>query len=151
MIDRAHIIRWQLSLFESSGHGIEHRIGQHTSLIDQGTVNSIIDHVLKFTRIGVKSDLPRGRQCFFLDHLTAPVNTEGPQTLLLVILHGFCNSLLLLILDIGFCHGDDVFLIELGSRHVDLDLESGPIGRAKRCVNAKADLQTQRANTRFKR
>ena len=83
--------------------------------------------------------------------LRTPVHAEGPQALLLVILHGFSNSLLLLILEIGFRHGDDVLLIKLRSRHVDLDLESCPTGRAKRCVDAKADLQTQRANTRFKR
>ena len=71
--------------------------------------------------------------------------------MLLVILQGFSNSLLLLNLEIGFRDGDDVLLIKLRSRHVDLDLESGPTGRAKRCVGTKADLQTQRANTRFKR
>ena len=123
MVDKAHIIRWQLSFFESSSHGIKNRIGQHTSLVDQGTVDSTIDHVLEFTRIGFKGNLPRGRQCFFLDHLTTPVDAEGSQTLLLVVLHGFCNNLLLLIFEIGFCHGDDVLLIELSSRHVDLDLE----------------------------
>ena len=131
MIDRAHIVRWQLSFFESSSHDIENRIGQHTSLIDQGTVNSIINHVLKFNRIGFKSNLPRYRQCFFLDYFAAPVDIEGLQTLLLVILHGFCNSLLLLILEIGLRHGDDVLQVELGIRHVDLDLGSCPTGRAK--------------------
>jgi len=137
MIGRARIIWWQLSFFESSSHGIEKRIGQHTSLIDQGTINSIINHVLKFTRISVESDLPRRRQCFFLDYFAAPIDAERPQTLLLVVLHGFRNSLLLLILEIGFRHGDDVFLIELSSRHVDLDTDSCPTGRTKRCVDAK--------------
>ena len=131
MIDRAHIIWWQLSFFESSSHGIENRIGQHTSLIDQGTVNSTINHVLKFTRIGFKSNLPRCRQCFHLDHLTTPVDTEGFQTLLLVVLHSFCNSLLLLISEIGFRHGDDVLQVKLGIQHVDLDLESVPLGMPK--------------------
>ena len=138
MMRRAHVIWWQLSFFESSSHGIENRIGQHTSLIDQGTVDSIINHVLEFTRIGVKSNLLRHQQCFLVDHFAAPVDAEGPQTLLLVILHGFCNSLLLLILEIGFRHRDDVLLIEFSSRHVDLDLEFGPTRRAKRCVDAKA-------------
>ena len=150
MIDRAHIIWWQLS-FESSSHGIKNHIGQHTSLVDQGKVDSTIDHVLEFTRIGIKGNLPRGRQCFFLDHHATPVYAEGHETLLPVILYSLRNSLLLLIFEAGFCHGDDVLQVELGSRHVDLDLESGPIGRAKRCVDTKADLQTQRANTRFKR
>jgi len=140
-----------LSFSESSSHSVENRIGQHTSLIDQGTFESIINHVLEFTRIGVKSNLLRGRQRFFLHYFAAPVDAKGLQILLLVILHGFCNSFLLLILEIGFRHGDDVFQIELSSRHVDLDLESCPTGHAKRCVDAKADLQTQRANTRFKR
>jgi len=151
MMRRAHIIWWQLSFLKSSSHGIENRIGQHTSLIDQSTVNSIINHVLKFTRIGIKGNLLRHRQCFLLDHFTAPVDTEGSQTLLLVILDGFRNSLLLLILGIGFRHRDNILLIKLNSRHVDLDIESDPTGRAKRCVYAKAYLQTQRASTRFKR
>ena len=151
MIDRAHIIRWQLSFFESPSHGIENCIGQHTSLVDQGTVDSTIDHVLEFTRIGVKGNLPRCRQCFFLDHFATPVYAEGHETLLLVILHSIRNSLLLLILEASFCHWDDVLQVELGSRHVDLDFDFCPTGRAKRCVDAKADLQTQRANTRFKR
>jgi len=147
MIDRAHIVWWQLSLFESSSHDVENRIGQHTSLIDQGTVNSTINHVLKLTTIGFKSNLPRRRQCFLLDYFATPIDTERLQTLLLVILHSFCNSLLLLISEIGFRHGDDVLQVKIGVRHVDLDLESSPTGRAKRCVGAKADLQTQRANT----
>ena len=151
MIDRAHIIRWYLSFFESSSHSIENHVGQHTSLIDQGTVNSTVNHVLKFTRIGFKSNLPWCRQCFLLDHLATLVDTKGFQALLLVLLHGFCHSLLLLISEIGFRHGDDVFQVKLGIHHVELDLESGPTERAKRCVGAKADLQTQRANTRFKR
>ena len=100
MIDRAHIIWWQLSFFESSSYGIENRIGQHTSLVDQGTVDSFVDHVLEFTKIGFKSDLPRRRQCFLLDYFADIVDTEGLQTLLLVILRSFCNSLLpLLIFD----------------------------------------------------
>ena len=61
MIDRAHITRWQLSFFESSSHGMENCIGQHTSLVDPDTVDSTIDHVLEFTKIGVKGNLPRGR------------------------------------------------------------------------------------------
>ena len=148
---RAHIIWWQLPFFESSSHGIENRIGQHTSLVDRGTVDSTIDHVLELPRISVKGDLPRCRQCFFLDHLATPVYAEGLETLLLVILHSLRNSLLLLIFEISFRHGDDNLQVEIASRHVDLGLESGPTGRAKRCVDAKTDLQTQRANTRFKR
>ena len=151
MIGRTHISWWYLSFFECSSHSIENRVGQHTSLIDQATVNSTVNHVLKFTRIGFKSYLPRCRQCFLLDHLAAPVDTEGFQALLLVFLHGFCHSLLLLISEIGFRHGDNVLQVEIGVRHVDLDLESCPTRRAKRCVDTKADLQTQRANTRFKR
>ena len=131
MMGRTHIIGWQLSFFKSSSHSIENRIGQHTSLIDQGTVNSVINHVLEFTRIGFKSNLPGCRQCFFLDHLTTPVDTEGLQALLLVVLHGFCNSLFLLISKIGFCHGDDIFQVEIGVQHVGLDLESIPLGVPK--------------------
>jgi len=131
MIDRAHIVLWQLSLFESSSHSVENRVGQHTSLIDQGMVHSTINHVLKFTMIGIKSNLPRSRQCFFMDYFATPVDAEGLQSLLLVILHGFCNSLLLLIFKIGFRHGDDVLQVELGSRHVDLDLELLPPGMPK--------------------
>ena len=148
---RAHIIWWQLSFLESSSHGIENRIGQHTSLVDQGTVDSTIDHVFEFTRIGFKSNLPRHRQCFLLDHLATPVYAEGLETLLLIILHSLRDSLLLLIFEAISRHGDDVLQVELSIQHVDPDLESSPTGRAKRCVDAKADLQTQRANTRFKR
>ena len=57
---------------------------------------------------------------------------------MLIILHSLRNSLLLLIFEASFCDGDDVLQVELGSRHVDLNLESGPTGRAKRCVDAKA-------------
>ena len=110
-------------------------------------VNGTVNHVLKFTRIGFKSNLLRCRQCFLLDHLATPVDTEGFQALLLVLLQGFCHSLLLLISDIGLCYWDNVLQVEIGVLHVDLDLEYGPPRRAKRCVGAKADLQTQRANT----
>ena len=131
---RTNIIWWQLSFYESSSHGIENCIGQHTSLIDQGTVNSTINHVLKFTRIGFKSNLSRRRQCFLLDHLATPVYAEGFQTLLLVILHGFRNSLLLLIFEISFRHGDDILQVEIASSHVDLDLEFCPyLARQKMC------------------
>ena len=106
----------------------------------KGTVDSTIDHLLKFTRIGFKSNLLRHRQRILLDHLAAPVHAEGPQALLLVILHGFSNSLLLLILEIRFRHGDDVLLIKLICRHDDLDLEFCPTERAKRCVDAKVDI-----------
>ena len=131
MMRGAHIIWWQLSFLESSCHGIENCIRQHTSLSDESTVDSAVNHLLKFARIGFKSDLPRCQQCILLDHFAAPVHAEGPQALLLVILHGFSNSLLLLILEIGFHHGDDVLLIKLRSRHVDLDLESVPLGVPK--------------------
>ena len=113
-----------LVLFESSSHNIENCIGQYTRLIDQTMIDSTINHLLQFTRIGFKSYLPRCRQCFLLDHLATPVDTEGFQALLLVFLHGFCHSLLLLISEIGFRHGDDVLQVEIGVRHVDLDLES---------------------------
>jgi len=149
MMRRTNVIWWQLSFFEISSHGIENRIGQHTSLIDQGTVNSTINHILKFTRIGFKSNLPRHRQCFLLDHLATPVYAEGLETLLLVILDSLCNSLLLFIFEISFRHWDDILQVEIASLYVDLGLESGPTGRAKRCVDAKVDLQTQRANTLF--
>jgi len=66
-----------------------------------------------------------------LDHFATPVDAEGFQTLLLVVLHGFCNSLLLLISEIGFRHGDNVLQVELGIRHADLDLESIPPGVPK--------------------
>ena len=120
-----------MSLLVSSSHGIVNGIGQHTSLVDQGTVDSSIVHLLKFTRMVFKINLPRHWQRILLDHLAAPVYAKGPQALLLVILHGFSNSLLLLILEIGFRHGDDVLLIKLRSRHVDLDLESVPLGVPK--------------------
>jgi len=67
-----------------------------------------------------------------------PIDAEGFQALLLVFLYGFCHGLLLLISEIGFRHGDNVLQVEIGIRHVDLDLESGPTERAKRCVDAKA-------------
>jgi len=86
---------------------------------------------LKFSRIGFKSNLPRCRQCFLLDHLATPVDAEGFQTLLLVVLHSFCNSLLLLISEIGFRHRDNVLQVEIGIRHVDLDLEFIPLGMPK--------------------
>ena len=86
---------------------------------------------MKFTRIGFKGNLPRGRQCFFLDHLAAPVYAEGLETLLLVILHGLSNSLLLLIFEATFRHGDGVLQIEIASCHVDLDLEKVPLGVPK--------------------
>jgi hypothetical protein len=131
VISGTHIIWWQLSFLESSYHGIENHIRQYTSLVDQSTVYSTVNHLLKLARIGFKSNLPQSRQCILLDHLATPVHAKGPQALLLVILYGFSNSLLLLILEIGFRHGDDVFLIKLGSRHVDLDLESVPLGVPK--------------------
>ena len=72
--------------------------------------------------------------------------------MLLVVFHGFRNSLLLLVLEIGFRHGDDVLLIELGSRHVDLDTDFRvPLGVPKDVLMQKLDLQTQKANTRSKR
>ena len=144
MMRGAHIIWWQLSFLESSSHGVENRIGQHTSLVDQSTVDSTINHLLKFTRIGFESNLPRHRQCFLLDHFTAPIDAEGSQTLLLVILHGFCNSLFLLILEIGFRHRDGVLLIEFGSRHADLDLES----RSHRACQKMCWCKSGSANTK---
>ena len=118
-------------VLKSSSHSIENCVGQHTSLVDQGTVDSIVDHVLKFIRIGFKSDLSRRQQCFLLDYFAAPVDTEGLQTLLLVILHSFSNSLLLLISEIGFRHRDDVLEVEIGIQHVDLDLELVLLGVPK--------------------
>ena len=100
-------------------------------MVDQGTVDSTIDHVLELTRIGFKSNLPRHRQCFLLDHFAAPIYAEGLETLLLVILHSLHDSLLLLIFEASFCHGDDIFQVKLSSRHVDLDLESVPLGVPK--------------------
>ena len=132
----AHIIWWDLSFLESSCHGIENGIGQYASLVDQSTVDSTVNHILKLAWIGFESNLPWCRQRILLDHLATPVYAEGLDTLLLVILHSLRNSLL--IFEASFCHGDDVLQVELGSRHVDLDLESSPIGRAKRCVDAKA-------------
>ena len=131
MIGRTHISWWYLSLFESSSHSIKNRVGQHTSLIDQGTVNSTVNHVLKFTRMDFKSNLPRHRQCFLLDHLTTPVDTEGFQAKLHVVLHVLCHSLLLLISEIGVRHGDNVLQVEIGVRTVVLDLESVPPGMPK--------------------
>jgi hypothetical protein len=83
---------------------------------------------LKLARIGVKGDLPWCRQCIFLDHFAAPVYAERLQALLLELFHSLGNSLLLLILEVSFRHGDDVVLIEVRDRHVDLDLESVPLG-----------------------
>jgi len=48
---------------------------------------------------------------------------------------------------IAFRHGDNILQVEIGVRHVDLDLESTSHRRAKKCVGAKANLQTQKANT----
>ena len=141
MMRGAHIIWWDLSFLESSCHGIKNRIRQYTSLVDQSPVDSTVNHILKLARIGFESNLPWCRQCLFLDHLAAPVYAERPQALQLELFHGLGNSLLLLILEIGLRHGDDVLLIEVRDRHVDLDLESCPTGRAKRCVGAKANLQ----------
>jgi len=94
-------------------------------------INSTINHILKFPRIGFKSYLPRCQQCFLLDHLATPVDTEGFEALLLVLLQGFCHSLLLLIPEIGFGHWDNVLQVEIGIRHVDLDLEYVPLGVPK--------------------
>ena len=127
MLRGAHIIWWQLSFLESSSQGIKNRIGHHTSLVDQGTVDSTIDHVLEFTRIGFKSNLPRHRQCFLLDHFATPVYAEGLETLLLVILHSLHKSLLLLIFEASFCHGDDVLQVKPSSQHVDFDLAFVPL------------------------
>ena len=133
----AHIIWWDLSFLESSCYGIENRIREYTSLVDQSTVDSTVNHILELAQIGFESNLPWRRQSIFLDHFTTPIYAEGLQTLQPVFLHSLGNSLLLLILEIGLCHGDDVLLIEVRDRHVDLDLESCPTGRAKRCVDAK--------------
>jgi hypothetical protein len=55
--------------------------------------------------------------------------------------------LLVFFFEIDFYHTDDVVSVELRPEHVDhVDLSHE---RAKRCVDAKVDLQTQRANTRF--
>jgi len=62
-----------------------------------------------------------------LDHLTAPIDTEGFQALLLIFLHG----LLLFISQIGFRHGDNVLQVKIGVRHVDLNLEYVPPGVPK--------------------
>ena len=124
MMSRAHIIWRDLSFLESSCYCIENRIRQYASLVDQSTVDSTVNHILKLARIGFESNLSWCRQRILLDHLTTPVYAEGLQALQLVFLHSLGNSLLLLILKIGFCHGDDVLLIKLRSRHVDLHLES---------------------------
>ena len=135
--------RWDLSFLESSCHGIENRIRQYASLVDQSTVDSTVNHILKLARIGFESNLPWCRQRMLMDHLTTPVYAEGLQALQLVFLHSLGNSLLLLILEISFCHGDDVLLIKVRDRHVDLDLEPCPTGRAKRCVDAKRSANTK--------
>ena len=137
MMGGPHIIWRDLSFLESSCHGVENRIRQYTSLVNQRSIDGIVNHILKLARIGIKGDLPWCRQCIFLDHFAAPVYAERPQALLLELFHGLGNSLLLLILEVGLRHGDDVLLIEVRDRHVDLDLESCPTGRAKRCVDAK--------------
>ena len=92
---------------------------------------SVNNHILQFTRISFESNLPRHWQFLLLDHVTAPVNTEGFQTELLVLLHSFCHSLLLLILEISLRHGDDVLCVELSIGHVDLVDRSVPMGVPK--------------------
>ena len=71
------------------------------------------------------------RVCAVRDVDGTLVYAEGLQTLLLVVLHGFRDSLLLLISEIGFCQGNDVLQVEFSSRHVELDLESVPLGVPK--------------------
>ena len=131
MMGGPHIIWRDLSFLESSCHGVENRIRQYTSLVNQRSIDGIVNHILKLARIGFESNLPWCRQCILLDHLATPVYAERPQALQLELFHGLGNSLLLLILEVGLCHGDDVLLIEVRDRHVDLDLESVPLGVPK--------------------
>ena len=133
MMRGAHVIWWDLSFLESSCHGVENRIRQYTSLVNQRSIDGIVNHILKLARIGVEGDLPWCWQCIFLDHFAAPVYAERLQALLLELFHGLGNSLLLLILEVGLRHGDDVLLIKLRSRHVDLDLGSAHWACQKMC------------------
>jgi len=138
-----------LPFLQSSSHSVKNCIGQHTGLIDQSTINSIVNHILQFSRVDFKSNLLRHQQFFLLDHFAAPIDTKGSQAKLLVLLHRFCHSLFLLIPEISLRQSNDVFCVELSMSHVDLDDRFVPPGVLKRCVDAKVDLKTQRANTRF--
>ena len=119
------------SFIKSSNHNIVNSIGQHIGVIDQSKINSSINHVLQFTRIGIKSKLPRHRQILLLDNFPAPVHTEGFQAKLPVFLHNSLHGLLLFISEISFCHSNDIVCVELSSSHVDLVDILVPLGLPK--------------------
>jgi len=147
MIGWASINWCRLSLFESSNHSVVYVVGQHVGVVNQSMINCRINHLLKFTRIRVKGNLPKQREILLLDDFSTPAQAERLQTKLHVLLCSLFHSLLVFFFEIDFYHTDDVVSVELRPEHVDhVDLSHE---RAKRCVDAKVDLQTQRANTRF--
>jgi hypothetical protein len=130
MIGQASIKLWCLSFFESLDHNIVNSIGQHIRVINQSMINSSINHVLQFTRIGIKGNLPRQWQILLLDDFAAPVHAEGFQTELSVFLHSPLHSLLLFFSEIGFRHVNDIVCVKISSSHVDF-VDSVPPGVPK--------------------
>ena len=88
-------------------------------MIDQSTIDSIINHVLQFARIGIKSNLLSHWQFLVLDNFPALVDVEGHQAKLLVFLHSPLHSLPLLVPEISFCHNNEIHRVEISSSHVD--------------------------------
>jgi hypothetical protein len=67
---------WHLSIFKSSNHSIVNSIRQHIGVVNQSMIYYRINHLLKFTRIRVKGNLPRQRQILLLYDFSAPVQAE---------------------------------------------------------------------------
>jgi len=72
MIGWASIKWWCLSFFES----LDHSVGQHIGVINQNMINCRINHLLQFTKVGVKGNLPRQRQILIIDDLPTPVQAK---------------------------------------------------------------------------
>ena len=93
-------------------------------------INYRINHLLEFTRIGVKGNLSRQWQILLLDDFSTPIQAERFQTKLPVILHSLFYSLLLILFEICFCHADNVVCVELRAEHID-HVEDVPPGMPK--------------------
>ena len=78
-----------------------------------------MNHLLKFTRIGVKGNLPRQRQILLLDDLSTLVQAKRFQTKLPIFFYSLFHSLPLLFLKIFFWYRDNVPWIDLGIDHID--------------------------------
>jgi len=130
MIGQASLRWWCLSFFESLDHSIVDSIGQHIGVINQSMINSCINHVLQYTMIGIKGNLPRQRQIMLLDNFPTPVYAEGFQTELSVFHHSPLHSLLLFFSEISFYHANDVVRVEIKSSHVDF-VDSVPLDMPK--------------------